>query len=490
MLQFVFDDTLEVPDAIHSVVGVRNFGNLVFNRCSRIEAMRQLTYELGWPPIIHLCNADDVSDLIERVRQDRDDTPYLVCPSHLFPACGPEKLATFLKQVEYAPSPLHMPLHGARDHRGWSLMSGSLLEKFLVKQRDGDLAAFFKQHGNMLVDVPDRLQLIDLSDERTLQDFLSGQFDARHFNSVERDEYTVVKRSKDREKLKREFDFYSIVPSRLRMFFIEPFDFSDDGTTASYRMERVGVPDMALQWLHDGFQPDEFEHFLSHIFYFISARPQRRVEKARAESAWEALYVKKVEIRTAALTRLPEYKKLVPLFESGFGGLDALVQRYFDILRVHQKRFSLDRLVVGHGDPCFSNILYSKTSQFLKLIDPQGASREEDLYTDPYYDVAKLSHSILGGYDFINHDMCDISLDPNLRLRLAIRAPTRNWAAGMFVTQLERAAFDPVLTRICEASLFISMLPLHIDRPRKVLAFALRASSILDEISGVRELST
>ena len=47
------------------------------------------------------------------------------------------------------------------------------------------------------------------------------------------------------------------------------------------------------------------------------------------------------------------------------------------------------RLVVGHGDLCFSNILYSREANLLKLIDPKGALAEEDLYTDPYYDPEK-----------------------------------------------------------------------------------------------------
>ena len=56
--------------------------------------------------------------------------------------------------------------------------------------------------------------------------------------------------------------------------------------------------------------------------------------------------------------------------------------------------------VVGHGDLCFSNMFYSKSNQYLKLIDPRGASSEHDLYTDPDYDVAKLSHSIQGRLRF------------------------------------------------------------------------------------------
>ncbi len=62
----------------------------------------------------------------------------------------------------------------------------------------------------------------------------------------------------------------------MQMFLVQPFDFEDDGETASYRMERVSMPDMSLQWLHGSFQANEFDRFLQHFFYFIRVRPERR----------------------------------------------------------------------------------------------------------------------------------------------------------------------------------------------------------------------
>ena len=57
-----------------------------------------------------------------------------------------------------------------------------------------------------------------------------------------------------------------------------------------------------------------------------------------------------------------------------------------------------------HGDFCFSNILYDFKSQSIKVIDPRGLSgdgKEQSIYGDLRYDVAKLAHSVIGKYDFI-----------------------------------------------------------------------------------------
>ena len=483
-LEVIFDDTSAVPAGLRALVGVDRFGELVFQRRSRLEAMRAAA-EAAEASLLHLRDEGDCAALIERLREAEDDRLFLFCPSHLIDVSGAD-LITFLRQVRYSPMGLHIPVEGGRDRRGWTLMRGPALKAFLVKRSDGDVAGFYDDAGDTLAEVRGRLELIDVSNERTLLDFLSGQFDARHFNSIEHDDFTVTKRSADRGKLRREFDFYHLMPPSIQMFLVQPFDFQDDGKTASYRMERIAIPDMALQWVHGAFQAEEFERFLKHIFHFVEMRPAKKVSKADSAAVRQALYVDKVTSRIEELKRLPNYPKLAPLLERACGGVDTLVERYLAALAKRIRRFPSGGLVAGHGDLCFSNILYSKTNQYLKLIDPRGAAGEQDIYSDPYYDVAKLSHSILGGYDLINHDKFDIAVDEALGLRLSFETRPPPWARTQFTNSLDGAGFDPDLTRLCEASLFISMLPLHMDRPRKVLGFALRAQMILNELAGER----
>ncbi|MGE0830309.1 MAG: capsular biosynthesis protein [Hyphomonadaceae bacterium] len=483
MVQLIFDDTLEAPDEIKASVGVERFGGIVFRRRSLVEFMRGVTRDAGWPPLIHLRGKADSTALMERVRADDADALYLVCPSHLVAACAPDALSTFLQQIEYAPTALYMFLEDARGRRGWALMRAPMFYQFLVKLSEGKTAEFFEEHDESFVHVHDRLPLIDLSDEPMLQEYLSGQFEARHFNAVERDRYTVVKRSQDRAKLKQEYEFYYHLPPVMQTFLVQPFDFQDDGDTASYRMERIGMPDVATQWVHGAIHADEFERFLAHVFYFLDIRKRREASKADVQAGCEFLYGKKIAARMETLKAHPDYLRLAPLLARLCGGVDALVARYFSMLNEYRRRTHLDHLVIGHGDLCFSNIFYSKTIQHLKLIDPRGAADEAGLYMDPYYDVAKLSHSIQGGYDFINHDKFELLIDDGLQPSLRIENPAPAWAGAMFQRALMQAGFDPVLVRLYEASLFISMLPLHMDRPRKVLAFAVNAVGILNSLS-------
>jgi len=482
-LHILFDDTLSASDALRDLMGVHKFGALVFQRRTRVQAMAAVAAQAG-ARFIHAQSNADLTQLLDQLRTESDESAFLLVPAHLAATCSDDTLITFLRQITFAPSNLHMPSAENSTQHGWALLRASTMRQYLAMAVKGQAREFFEAIGETFAPIRGRLPLTDISDERALLDFLSGQLDARYFNALERDDYIVTKRSADRAKLKREFDFYHLSPPAMQMFLVQPFDFKDDGQTASYRMERLSVPDMSLQWVHGAFQEAEFERFLDHIFFFIGARPERLTPAAEVRRVQDDLYIAKVEQRLAALKQAPEYAKLAPLLERVCNGVDALHARYLDLYQKMRRRLPDQRLTFGHGDPCFSNILYSKTNQYLKLIDPRGATTEADLYTDPYYDVAKLSHSVLGGYDFINQGKFDIHVDDGLRPSLALENPPADWARALFHKKLDAAGFDADVVRLCEASLFISMLPLHMDRPRKVLAFAIRGAGILDELSG------
>ena len=117
----------------------------------------------------------------------------------------------------------------------------------------------------------------------------------------------------------------------------------------------------------------------------------------------------------------------------------------------------------------------------IKLIDPKGALEEKDLWTNPYYDIAKLSHSICGLYDFFNCGLYDIDLDEDLKFRLDIQFNNTEYE-DIFKKYLKNNKFDYKVIRLYEASLFLSMLPLHMDYPKKVFGFLLNGISIMESL--------
>lgn len=312
---------------------------------------------------------------------------------------------------------------------------------------------------------------------------ITGNFDSRYFNSLDGNEYTLVKSSSNKEKIRAEYSFYHLLPEDMKFWFVMPFDYREDADRASYTMERLHMTDLAIKWVHGSMDESEFENLMDKYFYFFKSRHVRKCSKTDYKRMADVLYVNKVNDRVAALKKLPEYQKIKAFLDApGDLGIDLLVSRYFELKEKIESRVSYPQeLVIGHGDPCFANALYNKSTQTLKFIDPKGAITEEELWTNAYYDVAKLSHSVCGRYDFFNNALFEIKVDSAFSYDLTIPFDNSRYVK-IFRDKVEEYGFDYLSVRIYEASLFLSMLPLHIDNLHKVFGFILNVKNILEEI--------
>jgi hypothetical protein len=134
-----------------------------------------------------------------------------------------------------------------------------------------------------------------------------------------------------------------------------------------------------------------------------------------------------------------------------------------------------------HGDLHFSNILYSLPTLTFRLIDPRGDFGGATAWGDERYDLAKLRHSYAGMYDAVVHDLFELTTSSRSYIDLAI-GPAR---------EPEISAMDEVLRdntgclddiRAIEASLFLSMVPLHRDSPRRQLALYVRGLELAESV--------
>ena len=243
------------------------------------------------------------------------------------------------------------------------------------------------------------------------------------------------------------------------------------------------MTDLALRYVHGAISEEEFRNIMEMLFHFIGIRKRRSVSDDDYKAAARKLYIDKVDERIASLKTLEGYEEIASYIKLGtdYKDIDEIVDRYKAIYEKKTKEYRFTAVeTVSHGDLCFSNILYNHDARLLKLIDPKGAMDEDNLYMDPFYDLAKLSHSICGSYDYFNSDQYEITVGPDMKLSLKVDSDNDKYIK-IFNEYLIKADIDPKLIRLYEASLFLSMLPLHIDRKKKVLGFILNAVNILKE---------
>ncbi len=134
-----------------------------------------------------------------------------------------------------------------------------------------------------------------------------------------------------------------------------------------------------------------------------------------------------------------------------------------------------------HGDFCLSNILYNFRTQSIKVIDPRGMNFDGkiSLYGDKRYDLVKLAHSVLAGYD---HIVCGYyrytSLTSNnIEFDLPFDKNTQDIQSIFRSMPFLKDTIDNQSMHSILINLFLSMLPLHKDnksRQHALLANALR----------------
>lgn len=470
----IYDDSRKPNQDIKNITGKKSFGNTIFKRISLADRMKQRL--LQFPQVVQVVESPHFSaaqtgmssNLKAYDFQRMNQIVFLLFSD--FGIRDEKELGILLEKACYVNENYQIVCEGRI-----AAVIYTDYEQYL-KFGDEKAAAGFEKI--------ETEAFVDLANVNHFRQFITSGFDARYFNALSGDTYTVVKSSGNVEKLRAEYEFYKLLPDEMKMWFVMPFDFKEGEGTASYTMERYHMTDLAIRYVHGALGEEEFRNILDKLFHFIKERKEKTVSVETYEQEAKSLYIDKVEKRIEKLKTLPQFEKLEALIQTGtaYQGIDEIISHYEKIYqKIAQPKHFKPVLVVGHGDLCFSNILYGHEASLIRLIDPKGAMEESALYMNPYYDLAKLSHSICGSYDYFNSDLFEISLNEKLKFQLTVDCDNEQYI-NIFKEYLKENELDYRLVRLYEASLFLSMLPLHIDREKKVFAFVLNAVRILEEL--------
>ena len=475
----VYDDTGQKSEVITDIIGHKGFADVVVKKRKLEEYYKseiiKIYPELIWKKI-H--SSFEYSDLIKEWESyGSENIKVMHCFSNYIISDSKAAGLSFRK-LAYIDEP-----YGVLDgKRAVLAMFPSIKEyipfvrNIISGQKSWDIARNIKESFNIE-------GLVNIGIIGNFIRCITGNFDSRYFNSLKGNEYTLVKTSSNKKKIKAEYSFYHLLPEDMKFWFVMPFNYQETDTTASYTMERLHMADIAIKWVHGSMNDNEFKELLEKYFFFLKSRHIKQCSKEKYKEISDMLYVKKVDQRISDLKNMEGYSKINSLLECTDNcSLEYLVNKYYRLKKkIEAGTEYRNELVIGHGDPCFANALYNKSTQTLKFIDPKGALTEEQLWTNPYYDVAKLSHSVCGNYDFFNNALFDIKIDSNFDYNLEIPFDNSRYVE-IFKQKAEKNGFDYLSVRIYEASLFLSMLPLHMDNPHKVFGFILNVRNILREI--------
>ncbi|GGO79130.1 hypothetical protein GCM10012276_38160 [Nocardioides deserti] len=309
--------------------------------------------------------------------------------------------------------------------------------------------------------------------------------DTRSFNEFATAGRVLTKSSSREGRIDAEASWFESLPAAMRIYVPQFMGRSPDRT--SYSLEYLYLSPLSDLYVFGELTKQAWANILDAVCQFVEDSRQ-----AVSEDGIPSKFVD--EYRRKGYERLAE-------FAAQGGDVDRLVSVNgappTSLRKMHDALCALleDRKEVSeklsHGDLCLSNILYDFRTRGVRLIDPRGSNLngEVSLYSDELYDLAKLNHSFIGGYDLIlaGRYALDRVADDSINFRVK-RTPSQEAISNQFRGLVrERFAHEDgsgdlrVLDAVT-ALLFISMLPLHSDRPDRQLAFQCVASEIHSKI--------
>lgn len=476
----IIDDREPPPPEVQRLSGDVHFGDLLRRRRRYLDELVAAASEADDTTVLR--SDDEAEGLARRIEAARGEGLWLRLPTGIAPL-NLSGLRFLIGKLRYALEP--MLLTPVVEDDAPLVVFARQAVALLRAENSGDRRAEVLRIAQGAARVSHEVAFVDLRDPAALGQFLSGATEPRAFNQLSAERGVYVKSSTDIAKMRAEHGVYALARPEMQRFLLPTFGYEEDGQTARYRMENLRVPDAALQFVLGTFSETQFAHLLDQVFAFIAARDRDAVGRDAVEQKGRVQILDKLFVRLERLARTEAGVKIEAMLVAGGvpGGVNGLTERAVTLIERALQRHGSDYLAFSHGDPCLSNILFDARTGLFRLIDPRGATVRDEAMMHPLYDLAKLSHSILGGYDFVNNDLFAVAVGADMGLDLQLhRGGPRDWMQAAFRERLAQEGWDVAQVRAVEASLFLSMLPLHLDHAKKPLGFCLITRRILDEL--------
>lgn len=292
----------------------------------------------------------------------------------------------------------------------------------------------------------------------------------RSFNDLEIDSHVVKKKSKiNPKKIVAEGRWFENIPPDLRLYtpsFLGLNTGTKDYKDAFYKIEYLYLLPLSDLYVFCNLRNDFWENIFKKISIILKNFSNYKPANLSIEFCdnLNKIYLEKTRLR------LIEFKQTVnsELYISKLDNLSEIAEETAGFIRT----VTFKDIGICHGDLCFSNLLYDNRSEIIKCIDPRGLNIDGDfsIYGDRRYDIAKLYHSIVGFYDFIiagRH-----SFNDNFDIEIGTSDLLLNEISYSFnKLVIEPFGYEEKEILAITIHLFISMLPLHSDKPKRQKAF-------------------
>jgi hypothetical protein len=377
---------------------------------------------------------------------------------------------------------------GEDGHEGWPIAAGYFafasgldLLRSLTRQRGDFLAGVNHYLTGREVRLVAAADWLDFGHLTTFFQSRLAVTTARAFNTVRIDGLTARKSSDDTAKVRAEAHWLQAAPPAVQIYTARLLGFGLEQGRTYYDTEYEFLPVLSELFVYGAVGRKPWLRILASCEDFLGALAATRGDGS-GDQALGALAADKTLARLETFARATGEAVTRPLRYEGrpCPSLVEIAERLIPAMHLTSGRFDC----AMHGDFCFSNLLYDSRVRRIKAIDPRGLVGETPtLFGDIRYDLAKLAHSVVGRYDQIVAGRYRLTADGDDRALEFDPVACQPWleaALGDLAVDGVGGLSEPV--RAVTASLFLSMLPLHADRPDRQQAFVANALRLWREL--------
>ncbi|GKX58429.1 aminoglycoside phosphotransferase family protein [Leminorella grimontii] len=356
-----------------------------------------------------------------------------------------------------------------------SVSNPQLLIRYLISTNFDFTKSLLKYNDVKKFEQEHRDDWLDFGHLNTFYDSKTIVTTERAFNELSINKYYVEKRSRKKEKLLAEANWFSNIPEDMACYSPMLISHGEEDKGYCYKLEYLYCPTLTELFVYGNHPQTIWGQIINSCFRFIE-RCYEIKAPSKSTDFYSSLVLKNESRLDEFISKNPRFGKVIK---------DKCGNSFFlrDILHdVHNFIRAESSYSFIHGDFCFSNILYDFKKNDIKVIDPRGIdfNGKLSIYGDIRYDLAKILHSAIGKYDFIVSDRFIIE-DDGETLLLDIPESGID-LAELIKKQFETSSFSYIEILALTITLFLSMLPLHYDRPDRQQAFIATAIKLYKEL--------
>jgi len=366
-------------------------------------------------------------------------------------------------------------VHNTSEYYNWkSINSDLVFSGFIQIEKQQDDLKFKDIFDSTLFEEKNYGEWLDFGHVHTFFKSKINFTSTRHFNSVKINNYTTTKSSADHKKMLSEYNWFLKCPIKLKRYIPGVISSCKTSKLTSYEIETILGHTLNDLFVYYNLNNKQWRMILGEVNQYLFDL-KSLCSLSTDKNLFDSYFYEKTFKRLCSMTDKYPVSDLNSFTINNYNSVS--IYKVLNEIEDHYQLKQVNNSFLSgyiHGDFCFSNMIFDFRSSKLKVYDPKGWDNVNKSQGPFLYEVAKFCHSCLMNYDNVINDEYNVTklsqntykvdcyFSDKCELKELIKSEV------LYVHDLK---LDDIYYAMFH--LFLSMIPLHSDKPDRQIVFLL-----------------